>query len=614
MIFGAALTISVIGGPALAETVFLKGTAYQGGINNKEILAGSSELLISNSPIKRVAVSNPSVADIRVLSNTSAMIRGKQIGKTTILVWEGDQKAEIGRPSRFDILVKRDISELVSTLKVLDPGIVVDYIIIPATQINDQGSNASFAGPNTLSYKTQPQKVDGPEPSLLINPNTGQQQQQGQQAQQQQQDIEKIILSGKVKSADVMAKALTTTALYIGDQPDFQIRTREGGLIVDKINQLITARGAAGGNGNNVLDEQIQFTANLESNLSNGSIVSTQSGKVVSMLELDSKSQIAVKIRFYEVSRSAGQLFRAQLGATSTGSPLGSLYSTNITSPAGTGVAGVQAGVGPQGAVVQQQAGTAGSIFGLFPVVGLYLALEALERKGEARALAEPTIVVQSGEIGTFRVGGEVPVLNAVAAAGGVANSFDFVPYGISLAVIPTITDKDGVLLNVNAVSRDIDPDPPVAQNTGGTIPPSFLTKRATTQVEMDPTQALMLAGLINNNSNRNLQKFPFLGDIPILGTFFRGKDASKSESELIIVLSPEIIRPTTPIIADKPSAYDVNSPYQANYDAIPTSLPPRNDPAWVEPTKRYPFTAPDISPADLSKPSTVNDLDNIYR
>ena len=614
------LSISALTAPLTcqAETVFLKGTSYKSGIAIKDVAVGSSEIISSNLPIKRVAVTDPSVADIRILSETSAIVRGKKIGKTTILIWEG--KETTVRPNRFDITVKRDISDLIASIKLIDPNINIDYVLFLPNEITAaQPTNSN--GAYTTSFNATPETVGEPAPSVVVSnkPQGGGAGAGGGGAKA----VERILLTGKVKGPDVIAKALSVASMYMGEDPgSMRILTRNGGLDVGNISGVLSpTMQSGGGAGGSVMSDSSPFTSNITSNFSNGTIIANGSGSVVSYLEIDGKTQVAVKIRFYEISKNVGKDFAASLGNFNIKGKNGS-FSGGTQGPKAS-VAGYQYGlvevildtlgnkalvqglITPPGGVGPLGAG--GSAISL-PWGNLRVAIDALERKGEAKVLAEPTIVVSSGEVGQFRVGGEVPIINSNANAITIQNNIEYQPYGISFNILPSITDKDSILMNVHALTRDIDTVNPF----GAPGSPAFKTRKIDTQVEMDPGQALLIGGLINANSSRNLDKVPWVGDIPILGALARSKEFKRGESELVVIISPEIIRSSHPSQINRPLALE-GSGKEGEYDLLPSGLDGFTERTSV-PIAAPPFGSPVVSPIDLSKPTTVTDLDNIYR
>lgn len=608
----------------ISETVFLKGTAYQSGISLKDIKVGSSEVVVSNAPIKRVAVTDPSVANIKVLSDTSALVMGRKVGKTTLLIWEGKDSSV--RPTRFDISVKRDITDLIESLKTLDPNIAVDYVVVPSNRIEQIAQPPNSNGAYTTSYNVDPQVVGDPAPSVVVSNQNGAQTPPpatvGGGLASPGGVVERIILSGKVKSPDVIAKAMTITATYMGEDSSMRIVTRNGGFIVDQINQLLAEADTSAGasTGSQSLTRPLSFTSNLRGNLGNGSIVSNGTGTILSFLEVTDRPQISVMIRFYEVSRNVGKEFSTRfgwapgktgkggiygLGAGGNLPNVGGTFSTNGSF--GNVLPGSPTGISSSAGIsfAPSAGSNPGTFFSLFPKQQLSIAIQALESRGEVKVLAEPNLVVQSGEPGKFLAGGEVPIQQALATLGAIGQQVTFETFGISLNVLPTITDNDSILMNVAAQTRDLDSSNPFA--SPGL--PAFRTRKADTQVEMDPSQVLVIGGLINATSTSNLSKIPFLGDIPILGVLARSKEFSRGDSELIIVLSPDIVRGGSASQIIRPLALDSSS-RPGEFDYIPRTI----DAGRTSIPVSAPPNMPQRSPVDLQRPATVNDLDHIYK
>ena len=585
--------------PVLSEAVFLKGTAYKSGISHKEVTIGMSELLVANEPIRRVAITDPSIADVRILSDTSALIRGKRVGKTSMIVWEG--KDEDSKPQRFDLTVKRDLSELISSLKALDPSINIDYVVITNSEVGEE----TFAhnGAYTSSFSNAPQQVGEPAPSLVVN--HGKNFKEGAAAGKSGKENERLVLTGKVKSGEVIAKAMAIAMLYMGEtSTNIKITTRSGGVLVDEVSQLLSP---SVNEDATELGDDMKFAANLKGNLGNGSIITSDSGKVVSLLELEDKVQIAVKVRFYEVKKDSGKYFRSKVSYKGS-------QSSRVESPANYND---RVNVTSWLNMAASVANGVGGAWALFPKLDLFAYIQALESMGAAKVLAEPTIVVMNGEPGKFRVGGEIPVQESnVSGTGTVSNKIKYIPYGISLNLLPTITENDSILMNVRAQTKDVDESKIFTSGGSGSgntnlSAPSFTTRKVTTQVEMDPSQALILGGLIKSSSSQSLSKLPVLGDLPILGTLLRSKDFQKDESELVVILCPEVVRAGNYTQMNKPLALE-SQIHDNNYYIVPDgSELGRRTSVQIQPGLLLP---PKNGPADLRRPSTMTDLDNIYR
>ena len=172
--------------------------------------------------------------------------------------------------------------------------------------------------------------------------------------------------------------------------------------------------------------------------------------------------------------------------------------------------------------------------------------IDALETEGYLSILAEPNLTAISGETASFLAGGEfpIPVPQAGVSQGATtgAITIQFKQFGVGLAFTPTVLSENKINLKVS---------PEVSQLTtigavtiqGFTIP-ALTTRRATTTVELASGQSFAIAGLLQSNISQQARKFPWLGDIPILGTLFRSDTFKREETELVIIVTPYIVRP----------------------------------------------------------------------
>jgi Flp pilus assembly secretin CpaC len=165
--------------------------------------------------------------------------------------------------------------------------------------------------------------------------------------------------------------------------------------------------------------------------------------------------------------------------------------------------------------------------------------------ENRARILAEPTLVTISGERASFLAGGEIPIVQSLAAAGAAQQSIVFEPFGLRINMIPILMENGGINLEISPEERILAEN--LAINVGGGSVPGFTTRKTQTIVEMKPGQELYIAGLVSTNSGRQLTKTPIYGEIPVLGALYRSKAFAKNESELVVAVRPEIILPGTP-------------------------------------------------------------------
>jgi pilus assembly protein CpaC len=269
-------------------------------------------------------------------------------------------------------------------------------------------------------------------------------------------------------------------------------------------------------------------------------------GKVINMLSIGSSQQVMLEVRFSEVKRSALK----ELG-----------FSGFVS---GSGNNGFIGSIGSGAGVSGSNPPTLGSIvdsFGVlqrnFNILGLNIAatLDALERKGAVTTLAEPTLVALSGETASFLAGGEFPVPVAQSAGGGAgtgtantastAITVEWKPFGVSLAFTPTVL-ADGVVNMVVAPEvSSIDPSASIEVNNL-TIP-GLQTRRAKTVVELRDGESFAMAGLLRRDFQSTVRQFPLLGSLPIIGTLFRSTEFTREETELVIIVTPRLVRPVRP-------------------------------------------------------------------
>jgi pilus assembly protein CpaC len=178
--------------------------------------------------------------------------------------------------------------------------------------------------------------------------------------------------------------------------------------------------------------------------------------------------------------------------------------------------------------------------------------LNALENKGFAKTLAEPTLVALSGEKASFLAGGEFPIPvvqsgGGGGAGGGGSNSItvEFKPFGVSLGFTPTVLGDGTINLKVEPEVSSIDPAASI--QFGGVSIPGLQTRRASTTLELRDGESFAIAGLLQRDFQTTINQVPLLGGIPILGALFRSTEFQKGETELLIVVTPRLVAPIRP-------------------------------------------------------------------
>jgi pilus assembly protein CpaC len=319
-------------------------------------------------------------------------------------------------------------------------------------------------------------------------------------------------------------------------------------------------------------------------------------GKVVNLLAIGSSQQVMLEVRFAEVKRSALQQLGLNWNAMSDGGKFqgdigGGLRTNPIIGDNGevTGTQILHGAITDSFAIVSRAFRAFGANFNV--------QLDALERKGAVTTLAEPTLVALSGETASFLAGGEfpVPVIQGNGGGGNGSGSnaitVQWKPFGVSLAFTPTVL-ADGVINMVVAPEvSSIDPSASIVINNL-TIP-GLQTRRAKSVVEMRDGESFALAGLIRKDFSDTVRQVPILGSLPIIGALFRSTGFQHEETELVIIVTPRLVRPV-PAGTLKLPTDRVGPPHEADLlinGRTDTGVPPSD----VEPAR--PLAAPPAGP-----------------
>ena len=159
----------------------------------------------------------------------------------------------------------------------------------------------------------------------------------------------------------------------------------------------------------------------------------------------------------------------------------------------------------------------------------LDVTIDALESKGLVRRLAEPNLVAMSGDSAEFRAGGEIPIPVSSTTQSGVPTiTVAYKEFGVKLNFTPTVLSNG--LINLRLEPEVSDVDPTVSITTGGISIPGLSVRRAKTTVELRDGQSFALAGLLQNVTERNIEQFPWLGSIPVLGALFAVRNSSPAK------------------------------------------------------------------------------------
>jgi pilus assembly protein CpaC len=408
-----------------------------------------SRIVQVSTPIKKLSVGNPEIADILVLRNREIYIVGKALGTTNVVMWDNSNKVV----STIDIEITHDIDQLKLNL----------HRLLPEEDIEVYSSQGT------------------------------------------------IVLSGEVSSPAAVdaAVALATS---------FAPRDEEGNL---------------------------------------------EEGKVVNLMQVGGVQQVMLEVKVAEVNRTVMRKLDIDFHAA--------LFNSNVKIGAVNGGAAFPPALNPQGLLtpvfgsLTPDSGMTGpplpqftpnpatiddkGLFGIFHNNDYFfqVAIDALKSNGLAKVLAEPNLTTLTGQEATFLAGGEFPI----PVPQDLGNTtVEFKEFGIGMNFLPTVLASDMINLDVSIrVDELISTTPLVLTSPGANqsfFVPSLRSRRATSTLELLDGQTIAIAGLISDNVRENVEKFPGLGDVPILGLLFTSEDYQKDQTELVIFVTPRLAKPVS--------------------------------------------------------------------
>lgn len=178
------------------------------------------------------------------------------------------------------------------------------------------------------------------------------------------------------------------------------------------------------------------------------------------------------------------------------------------------------------------------------------MAFDALKSNGMIKILAEPNLIALSGQTASFLAGGEYPI--PVPNEDGI--TIEYKDFGVGLSFTPNVLSQNKINIKVNSSVSDLDFT--TAVQFSGYVVPGISTRRAATTVELADGQSFVIAGLLSETIRENVKKFPFLGDIPLLGTLFKSSSFLKNKTELVIIVTPRFVKPFNKETMPSPTDY----------------------------------------------------------
>jgi pilus assembly protein CpaC len=274
--------------------------------------------------------------------------------------------------------------------------------------------------------------------------------------------------------------------------------------------------------------------------------IASTAGKVVNLLDVDVpavKPQILLKVRFASLDLTRSRDLGINLFNLGLGNAIGGVTTGQFNPPTVAGSSGGGSG-GFSGSGGSASISTDLNLTTFFPGLGLGATLEALQTEGILQVLDQPNLVTEDGKEASFLAGGQYPypVVQGGGAGTPATVTIQFKNYGVSLAFIPTIMPNNTIRLQVAPEVSALDYANEV--EISGFLVPGLTDRAVNTEVALSDGESFMIGGLLDRNITQTFEKIPFIGDIPILGKFFQSESRTKNNTELIVIVTPEIVSP----------------------------------------------------------------------
>lgn len=417
---------------------------------------------MEDSGITRLAVGNPDIADIRLLSNNDYLVVGKKAGSTSLLVWSDHGRQE------YNVYVSGD----------------------------DEGTEKAIQ--KAIGY-----------PGVKVQMMNG-----------------KLLLRGKVKNQYEHDSAVKVAQLYLGSG---------GGA---------ASSASANGEGQGAVTDS----------------------NIIDLLDMTNPSQVRLEAQIIEINTSAErdlgiQYWSPTLGNTTTTNAFGETTSTGITRGSSNLFYVGENFKNPRGSF-----GWLGS-----HISNMNASLQALVTEGKARILSRPSITTMSGQKANILIGGRIPI---PTSAGDGQIAIDWREYGIRLNIEPVVDAENKITSKVHAEVSTLDYGHSVTENDFSI--PAIASREADAVINVRSGMTMAIGGLLNSQDGKTVTKIPLLGDIPIIGQFFRHTQKTRDNRELLILITPTLVSDDTPVAMSQrmKGSYEDNERYLRNAERVNVNTP----------------------------------------
>ncbi|WP_158773491.1 pilus assembly protein N-terminal domain-containing protein [Cobetia sp. L2A1] len=572
-------------------------TAYSsGGTRLRSLVQWTHARLAFGKDIERIAVGKQSIIEVEVIGGREVLMLAKEVGRTTVMVWYAD-----GSNESFLFSVSPDLSVLSSALREIHPSISIsqapdrpilvmrgkvptleysqaaqqaamDYLLsgqrrvqpalgvgLPAglatTGMSQTGMAASSPVINLIKVTQKPKPMADKLKEAIASLGGEEVSIRRLQYGEMANDLfDTFLLEGEVRDQVALTRILNVAARIVGGSP---LAGGEAGInvLADESGALMGDSARTGNYSGSIASSSgISGSGSLENNIRNNiarsKVLSIAGGRLISMIEVRDVPQVRVAIQMHEVNRSRMKAWRPDLSIMTNG--------YNSSGPLALGETGAAGASGLENALQILD----GTLINNLQIGGSDIAFDLLfslmESEGISRTLSRPTLTVLSGESSVFQVGGEIPVPSAFAPSGvgqddtlgantsGVFSGTDFKSFGVQLSVRALVDENDRITLDVLPTISTPDTllTQQIADSTGSNLnSTAFNVRSLRTTTRLRDGQPLILGGLVSRDMSGQEDRVPGASDVPILGWMTRSFNRSDVDKELVIIVTPTLIR-----------------------------------------------------------------------
>ncbi|MFM0044255.1 type II and III secretion system protein family protein [Paraburkholderia sediminicola] len=424
-----------------ASFVASPASAASGSPQTVDITVGAQQPLARGHTLRRVAIGDPSVADVLIIKGDKTggvLLIGKSPGTTNLMLWERGSDAPMSYTVNVTTIASR-------------------ALLAPDTpEVRVLGDTALITGSTATMEKHQ-----------------------------------RAVAAAEIEASRRASRGSTGTG------------------------SAAAGEGGARGNG---------------SSGGNSSAASGGADAIYDTSTVNMRSVVQVDVRVVEFSRSVLKQVGLNILKQNNGFTFGSFSPSALTSATG--------GSSPSFNSIAPISSAFNLVFNS-ATHGLFADLSLMESNNLARVLAEPTLVALSGQSASFLAGGEIPV---PIPQGLGTTSIEYKPYGVGLTLTPTVLSPQRIALKVAPEASQLDFSNAVT--ISGVSVPAITTRRADTTVELGDGESFVIGGLIDRETISNVAKVPLLGDLPIIGAFFKQMNYQQNDKELVIIVTPHLVAP----------------------------------------------------------------------